>query len=582
MSNQLPFIRGPGGTPPTEHVSSTSEGRTGEPPGADQRPLSLIYEPYYGLKEKPFSLSADPRFLYKSRSHAPAFDDLLAAIRRREGLIVLTGDIGTGKTTLCRAVLQHLDRKTFTTFVPDPFLAREDLLKMLLVDFGVMSVDDLKSGRLKGASRPDLSYPLYEFLNSLVPLQAFAVLVIDEAQNLSLPLLEEIRILSDLEGREKLLQVVLVGQLELRSQLKLPQMRQLDQRVSVRCALDPLGPDAVAGYVTHRLKIAGGGDDRIEFSEEALEAVYRGSGGVPRLINLICDRALQRAYLRRVGRIDAELVRGAMADLSLSADSGAEAPTVLHSPPHPQEPRGLFEKTTGESLRLPTDADLRALLDMSPPSPAQQHQSEPATPVEPSELSAPEPTAPPWALGVSESRRSHGRGSRAWRRSPFAVALLMVALSGLALASVGYVQEIGRVFGKSSVMFLPSPPVLRVAEVFAPRIPASAYAALPDSPSRAPVGDPAAGAPPAADAYIIQVALFETAGRAGLVVKELADLGYRSYQIELDLGARGRLQQVLVGRYGTRAEAESDLERIRRIPDYADARVVSASPRVSP
>ena len=105
---------------------------------------SLIYEPYYGLKEKPFSLSADPRFLYKSHSHASAFDDLFAAIRRREGLIVLTGDIGTGKTTLCRAVLEHLDRKTFTTFVPDPFLSRQDLLKMLLVDFGVMSVEDLK------------------------------------------------------------------------------------------------------------------------------------------------------------------------------------------------------------------------------------------------------------------------------------------------------------------------------------------------------------------------------------------------------------------------------------------------------
>src|SRR5204863_4047092 len=137
--------------------------------------------------------------LSRSRSHAPIYDDLLAGIRRREGLIVLTGDIGTGKTTLCRAVLQDLDRKTFTTFVPDPFVSREDLLKIMLIDFGVMSVDDLKTGRLNGASRPDLSYPLYEFLNSLVPLQAFAVLIIDEAQNLSPALLEEIRILSDLE-----------------------------------------------------------------------------------------------------------------------------------------------------------------------------------------------------------------------------------------------------------------------------------------------------------------------------------------------------------------------------------------------
>ena len=146
----------------------------------------------------------------------------MAGIRRREGLIVLTGEIGTGKTTLCRSVLQHLDRRTFAAFVADPFVSREDLLKTLLVDFGVISIGDLTRGRFNGASRSDLSYPLYEFLDSLVPLQAFAVVVIDEAQNLSLPLLEEIRILSELERREKLLQVVLVGQPELRSNLRLP------------------------------------------------------------------------------------------------------------------------------------------------------------------------------------------------------------------------------------------------------------------------------------------------------------------------------------------------------------------------
>jgi general secretion pathway protein A len=140
---------------------------------------TFIYESYYGLREKPFSLASDPRFLYKSVSHALAFNELLTGIRRREGLIVLTGDIGTGKTTLCRAVLEQLDQKTFSTFVPDPFASREDLLKMLLIDFGVMSVDDLKAGRLRNASRPDLSYPLCEFLKSLQPLRAFAVLIID-------------------------------------------------------------------------------------------------------------------------------------------------------------------------------------------------------------------------------------------------------------------------------------------------------------------------------------------------------------------------------------------------------------------
>ena len=208
-----------------------------------QDPGSLTYEPYFGLREKPFSLSSDPRFFFSHASHGAAFDTLAAGIRRREGLLVLTGEVGTGKTTLCRAVLQSLDQKTFAAFVTDPFLSREDLLKTLLVDFGVVSVDEIRSGRLRGASRTDLSYPLYDFLASLQPLKAFAVVMIDEAQNLSAALLEEIRILSDLDNGQKLLEVVLVGQPELKSRMATSAMRQLSQRVSVRCELAPLVRD---------------------------------------------------------------------------------------------------------------------------------------------------------------------------------------------------------------------------------------------------------------------------------------------------------------------------------------------------
>ena len=296
----------------------------------------LTYEPYYGLKEKPFSLSADPRFLYKGRTHAPTFEELRAGIRRREGLIVLTGDIGTGKTTLCRAVIEALDRKTFCTIVPDPFASREDLLKMLLIDFGVMSVEELKSGRLAGASRPELSYPLYEFLKSLVPLQAFAVLIIDEAQNLSTPLLEEIRILSDLEGPEKLLQVVLVGQLELRAKLKDPTMRQVDQRISVRCSLDALGRDAVADYIAHRLSVAGGGSDRVAFTAAAIDTICDASGGNPRLINLIADKSLHLGHLARTWSITSEIVLTALDDLGIAPpalDIEATPATVAEPPP---------------------------------------------------------------------------------------------------------------------------------------------------------------------------------------------------------------------------------------------------------
>src|SRR5688572_19179966 len=287
---------------------------------------SLTYEPHFGLREKPFSLSADPRFLYKSRSHSLAFSELAAAIRRREGLVVLTGEIGTGKTTLCRAVLESLDRRTFSAFVADPFLSREDLLKTLLVEFGVVSPADVNAGRLHGATRQDLSYRLYDFLNSLVPLQAFAVVVVDEAQNLSLPLLEEIRILADLEWQEKLIQVVLVGQPELRSRLKLPQLRQVEQRVSMRCELSALGREDTASYVEHRLNIARGGASTVRFSPDAINVVHHASAGVPRLINLICDRALYEAHrLGATRRIESAVVWKALGALGLDV-TPAKAP----------------------------------------------------------------------------------------------------------------------------------------------------------------------------------------------------------------------------------------------------------------
>ena len=180
-----------------------------------------MHEDYYGLSEKPFSLTPDPKYLYKSESHANAFDLLQYAIRRREGFIVVTGDIGTGKTTLCRAVLEQLDRKTFTALVLNPFLSEEDLLRLILQDFGVVSREEMRRGRLAGVSKQDLIDTLNEFLLSLLPLGAGALLIIDEAQNLPRQVLEQIRILSNLEtDKEKLLQIVLVGQLNLKELLR--------------------------------------------------------------------------------------------------------------------------------------------------------------------------------------------------------------------------------------------------------------------------------------------------------------------------------------------------------------------------
>ena len=186
---------------------------------------------------------------------------------------------------------------------------------MLLIEFGVMSVDDVKSGRLRNATRPELSYPLYDFLKSLVPLQAYAVLIIDEAQNLSSQLLEEIRILADLEGPEKLLQLVLVGQPELGDKLKDPMMRQVDQRISVRCSLGTLERDALQGYITHRLTVAGGGSDGVEFAPEALDLLYNVSHGNPRVINLIVDKSLNRGHLDRTWIITPAIVTAALGEL---------------------------------------------------------------------------------------------------------------------------------------------------------------------------------------------------------------------------------------------------------------------------
>ena len=506
---------------------------------------SLTYEPFYGLREKPFSLSADPRFLYRSPAHAPAFDSLLAGIRRREGLIVLTGEIGTGKTTLCRAVLQHLDRRTFSAFVPDPFVSREDLLKTLLVDFGVISISDLTRGRFHGASRSELSYPLYDFLDSLVLLQAFAVLVIDETQNLSLPLLEEIRILSELERREKLLQVVLVGQPELRSTLTLPQMRQVDQRVSVRCELTALDVEGVAGYINHRLLVAGLGERRVEFSHAAIEAVYQASAGVPRVINRVCDRALERAYGAQSRHIEAEFVWGAIDELGLAhavpsrttAEHAAsqQLPViqeVSHAPT--REPAAIAVAQTETSS--PLLAEFRSEADLS---------------AEASSVSA---------LSGGQQRR-----------------VAIVAALMLAVASIGvpawYLSAQSVTEEADATARPPVPPfIFSTPTVMAPNVEPAAET----SPEVDAAAAPADSAPAQEARYTIVVASFTNQERAERAVEELTNAGYRAHAVERDWGPpRGRLVQVNVGDYASAIDVQHDLEQIRELPGgYRDARII--------
>jgi general secretion pathway protein A len=278
-----------------------------------------MYEQYYGFAEKPFSLTPDPKFLYRSESHANALELLQYALERREGFAVITGDIGTGKTTLCRALLEQTDKRTFTALLLNPFLSEEDLLRAILRDFGVMSRSEDRSAAARKPTKQDLVSTLEDFLLSLVPLGARAVVIIDEAQNLPLAILEQIRILSNLEtDKEKLLQIILVGQLNLVTLLRSPELRQLDQRVSIRYQLKSLTEEEVGAYVAHRLAIANGARS-VVFTPPATRLVFTYSGGIPRLVNMLCDRALLGAYSAQTARIDEGIVETSAEGLDLKA-----------------------------------------------------------------------------------------------------------------------------------------------------------------------------------------------------------------------------------------------------------------------
>jgi general secretion pathway protein A len=271
------------------------------------------YEHFYGFHDKPFALSADPRFFFHSTPHDAVSQQLLTSVRQREGLVVVTGEIGSGKTTVCRTVIEQLDRRTLTSLVSDPFVSGEDLLKTILVDFGVASREELARG---DATCHELSTTLLSFVESLAPLQASAIVIIDEAQNLPADVLEQVRILAEAGEASTLLQLILVGQPSLTALLRRRENGSLQQRVTVRATLLPLPPDELDDYVMHRMAVAGT-SPRVQFDQPAIERIYRLSKGLPRVVNLIADRALARGAERSSGVIDATLIDAAADDLDL-------------------------------------------------------------------------------------------------------------------------------------------------------------------------------------------------------------------------------------------------------------------------
>ncbi|MFH1791475.1 MAG: AAA family ATPase [Candidatus Omnitrophota bacterium] len=265
-----------------------------------------MYKEFYRLRERPFSITSDPNFLFFSRTHREAMSHMLFGIRERKGFIAITGEIGTGKTTLCKAVLNELGEAARTAYIFNPSLSGVQLMENILEDFGVAPVR-----RNKGAMFKQLNLFLIEELSA----ERNVILIIDEAQNLKQSLFEQIRMLSNLETeKEKLLQIVFVGQPQLTARLNSPALTQLKQRIAVRYHLAPLDRDEIGQYIYHRLKVAGSSDNII-FTPEALEVIATYSSGLPRVINIVSDRCLLHGYVKGTMHIDDDIVLKSISEI---------------------------------------------------------------------------------------------------------------------------------------------------------------------------------------------------------------------------------------------------------------------------
>lgn len=267
-----------------------------------------MYKDYFKLKGEPFNLTPDPRYLFLTGGHREALDHLLYGITQRKGFIRLTGEVGTGKTTLCRALLVELGPRYHTALILNPTLSPTQLLRAIVEEFGL----DAGRGDRLGCLRR-----LNEFLLEVNSHGQDAVLIIDEAQDMSTTALEMVRLLSNLETEcHKLLQIVLVGQEELRHKLAAPALRQLAQRITVCFHLGRMNAHETEQYLHHRLKIAGQAPDPpVQFDRSAVREIYRFSRGTPRLVNVLGDKTLLAGFVHQSHSIDRRLVRLAVGEL---------------------------------------------------------------------------------------------------------------------------------------------------------------------------------------------------------------------------------------------------------------------------
>lgn len=258
-----------------------------------------MYLDFYGLKEKPFNLTPDSNFLFLSEQHREALAHIKYGIQEKKGFLLITGEIGAGKTTLCRALLKELEKNHKIALILNSMVSPAGLLKAILGDLGI---------KTKAQTRQEMM----EVLSQILIEERNMVIIIDEAQNLTMSSLEQIRLLGNFETeKEKLIQIVLVGQPELRKIIGNPRLKQLNQRIAVRYHLEPMNRNEVHEYINHRLNTAGN-NERIVFQQDAVQEIYNYSAGIPRIINVICDYCLICGYITESFTIDKNMAEHAI------------------------------------------------------------------------------------------------------------------------------------------------------------------------------------------------------------------------------------------------------------------------------
>jgi general secretion pathway protein A len=492
------------------------------------------YDRFFGFVEPPFSLAVNTRFRFESASHREALSQVSYALERREPIVVVTGEIGTGKTLLCGTVLERLPRRTFLSVINDPMLARDDLLRRILEGFGVISS---AGAAVAQTSRHELVHALEKFLASLGQIDAHAVVMFDEAQHVRADVLEEIRLLANVQdSRGTLLQIVLVGQPSLRELVNAPELAQLRQRITRFVSLDSLSGDEVKHYIAHRLTVARetpatsnvpGAPDLASafadwntlngpatFSDEAVSAVARISRGVPRIVNLVCDRALESAFAQQSRTVSA---------------------------PHVRTAASLLQLPSGEN-RIAEVASTAAT-------------AEPAAAAAPGALAWQPAAAAPDASAVSEAAVSPAAGSRSRRRLIAVAAAIAIGAAGgwfgIRAINPSRIGEPPPATTTSTTPPAAAPP--RASEPLPPALPAAAPA------ERRPTASQPSTTPAGGESVDILVASFRTEARATEVASQIAAMGYKVRQRSV-----GSWQQVLTGPFASRevaGEAQQELSR---------------------